>query len=657
MKIINGRLFFASIISSLLIMIYGIYVHSIFYGLIYLPFTLLASVNRKFAIPATIFSFLSSILVFHAPLYFYPLSLLAPSTILLDLKINDLGYEELEDEGLRSGVQLVALLSFTCLILSSLPAIINSGAENIFLYLPLSMTTAFVGFLAYRGYKGLDYDEIIFKTNGLPQGVGWFMDFNGKIYKAYGNFLTVQEREGEYTVCPVKVGNDYYVADVPHGNAKRGNKVELNFRKVQSINQNDFKECMVVFRVKGLLRNSFVSLEVNGSRVSRIIDSNEVDIPFLPFSDKITWMADNIVVGNVLCTPQQRYSTIERSQKYIDIVYECAKMNGQQTQHLDINSWDPKVWVGENVYGYRIKEVIGEGGNSYVLKAEDGGKSYAIKVLKFSSSSKPQTITISSFMDLFRESNNLVELSNHENLVRLYGIFIDMNKISGIVKGNGDIYLHSPPSIVMEYMEGGTAKDLMRLYMENQDWYQIVKIIIREVALALSHIHSSGYVHLDIKPQNIFFTEKLPNSLYGILNKLSSNPKIIKLGDLGSATKIGGKITQITPEYASPKQLENIILGLGAEKEMDIFSLGMVAYTMLSNKISPIAQILNEALDSYLNSDLKGALIKVEEAKRVIDTWNIDLPSNVPEELRKVVEECIKGKIKDTSEILTFPRP
>jgi hypothetical protein len=43
----------------------------------------------------------------------------------------------------------------------------------------------------------------------------------------------------------------------------------------------------------------------------------------------------------------------------------------------------------------------------------------------------------------------------------------------------------------------------------------------------------------------------------------------------GSAVKIGGKINQITPEYAPPDQLENLINGKGADPKMDIFALGI----------------------------------------------------------------------------------
>ena len=637
-------MFYATIANSILIVIYGIHFPLVLLGLISMPFTFLSSLNRKYIKYAVILSFLASIIEFPSPLY--PLSLLVTFYILLDLKD-----ENKSDTYYFIGTILIGIVDLVFLLLYLGSIALRIPESNYILFSP-SATSAYLGFLSYRGYKGLDYKEIFFEVNGLPQGVTWFLTFNGKTYEINGNFITIKEKEGEYLICPIKVGNDYYIPDSHYGIVKGGDKVRINFVKGQFIDISKFKDCMINFVIKGLPINSVASLEVDGIKIDRKVDSNETVIPFLPFSSKITWKASEIMIGNVWCEPLQKSDTISRDQKIVNITYECIQIDKQVPKNLNVYSWDPKVWIGENVYGYKITEIIGEGGNSYVLKGEKGGKNYAIKVLKISPPSRSQTIAISTFMELFKESNNVIELSNHENIVKLYGIFIDINQISEIIKGNGETYLHSPPAMVMEYMEGGTAKNLMKLYAETENWYQIVKIIIREIALALSHIHSSGYVHLDVKPQNIFFAEKLPNDLRGILNKLLLNPKIIKLGDLGSATKIGGKITQITPEYASPKQLENGILGLGAEKEMDIFSLGMVAYTMLSNKLSPIGKLLDEGLNLYLSNDLKGALIKVEEAKRVIDLWQIDLPPNVPVELRMVVTGCIKGKIKDANEVV-----
>ena len=590
---------------------------------------------------------MSSVVEF--PTFLYPASLLTSFYIILDLKDSSKS-----DTYYFIGTILIGIIDITFLLfyLGSIFLGIPLNYYNLF---SVSATSAYLGFLSYRGYKGLDYKEIFFEISGLPQGVTWFLNFNGKTYEVNDNFTSIKEKEGNYIICPVKVGNDYYIPDTYYGEAKGGDKIKINFTKHQTVDLDKFKDCMVTFVIKGLPKNSEVSLEVDGIKITHKVDSNEIVIPLLPSSSRISWKASEIIIGNVMCEPEQRFDTVSRDQKIISIGYECVKLDLQQnvyqTKQLNVYSWDPKVWINEQIYGYKITEIIGEGGNSYVIKGENGGKSYAIKILKIGPPSRSQTIAITSFMDLFKESNNIIELSNHENIVKLYGIFIDINQISNIIRGNGETYLHNPPAIIMEYMEGGTAKDLMSRYVEKDEWYQIVKIIVKQVALALSHIHSSGYVHLDIKPQNIFFAEKLPQDLRTTLDKLSTNPKIIKLGDLGSATKIGGKIYQITPEYSSPKQLENGVLGLGAEKEMDIFSLGMVTYTMVTNKISPIANPLDDGITLYLNNDLRGALVKVAEAKNIINSWSIDLPSNVPVELKKVVKGCIQGTIKDVSEI------
>jgi serine/threonine protein kinase len=110
--------------------------------------------------------------------------------------------------------------------------------------------------------------------------------------------------------------------------------------------------------------------------------------------------------------------------------------------------------------------------------------------------------------------------------------------------------------------------------------------------------------------------------------------------------RIGEKFFQATPAYCSPEQLEYAILGLGAKVEFDIFSLGMTTYYMLTGRESPVSRYLDEAIDLYNGNDVGSALKRIDEAKIVLKSWNIDLPSNVPSNLRNFVETSIKYNVK-----------
>jgi len=302
-----------------------------------------------------------------------------------------------------------------------------------------------------------------------------------------------------------------------------------------------------------------------------------------------------------------------------------------------LDKWDPKVWVGKELYGYKVQSVIASGGNGYVLKAEKDGSPYAIKVFSISLSSNVTVSTSSNFDMMFKESETLKNLSANPKFVRIYGIFIDLNNLKSILKGNVEVYYNYPPAIVMEYMVGGTSLDLAGnpLVYYSTYWPLIVKEIVKEVAGALAFLHSNDFVHLDVKPENILFFRDLGKYSEEIYRNIIGS---IRLGDLGSAVRIGEKISQATPGYCPPEQIEAIILGKGADPKMDIFALGMTAYTLLvSKKDNPASDLLNKAIDSYLSGDISGAMKNIQQAKQVLSSWIPSLPQNTPSDLANII--------------------
>ena len=273
------------------------------------------------------------------------------------------------------------------------------------------------------------------------------------------------------------------------------------------------------------------------------------------------------------------------------------------------------MWVNRKLSVYSVNKLIGEGGNGYVLEGEVEGKEVAIKVFKLFGGNPEEF-----FEEIASEASNLISLSNHSNIVKMYAVNVDLFVIREILKGRTELYLKNPPMIVMELMRGGTLKDLLEndMFYYSLNWKRTVLRAICEVAQALEYIHSKGFVHMDVKPQNIFLTEK-------VKDPFSLDSVGFKLGDLGSAVRINGRIRQVTPEYAPP----DVFRGT-ASQDLDIFALGMTAYVLLTRKIDrPDLNEMNNAVDCYIRKDMACVWYNVNTARAKLMAWNFSIDPSV----------------------------
>lgn len=301
------------------------------------------------------------------------------------------------------------------------------------------------------------------------------------------------------------------------------------------------------------------------------------------------------------------------------VVEACNRIRPSALDSLEV--YTPQSLVGTRLYGYEIVDLLGSGGTGYVYKAMKGGKGFALKVFT-------SDVTVH---EMLREASKMQELSSGTKyLVKVSGTFIDENSSDP---------LGYPPAIAMELMEGGdlktviTSQDYSSLRHSSR-WVEVVSIIFSKVSKGLAHLHREGYVHSDVKPSNILFTQPLPKFGNEASDSLLFERIIPKLSDLGSAIRIGVPPIQYTQVYAHPLQR----FGVKADTMMDLYSLGVSLYVALTGTY-PLPQ--------WLEDEIESAVADPSKREHVMkDFYRVQLRLEyVPRELRDVTETLMKGEI------------
>ena len=122
--------------------------------------------------------------------------------------------------------------------------------------------------------------------------------------------------------------------------------------------------------------------------------------------------------------------------------------------------------------------------------------------------------------------------------------------------------------ISMDYLPGKDLKDLIHEGLSSERSLKV----IREVALALDFAHSKGYIHRDVKPDNVLFREDGSAVLsdFGIAKNIQRSLRMTQTGKA-----IG------TPIYMSPEQAR----GEELDNRADLYALGVMFFEMLTGRV------------------------------------------------------------------------
>ena len=204
----------------------------------------------------------------------------------------------------------------------------------------------------------------------------------------------------------------------------------------------------------------------------------------------------------------------------------------------------------DQIAGYKILRVLGQGGMGIVYKARQRGLKRIVALKMISAAGHHAAADLARFRS---EAVAVADLQ-HPNIVQIYEVGEDEGR----------------PYFSLEYVSGGSlAKKIAGTPSPPREAAQLVKAL----ADGMEYAHQRGIIHRDLKPANVLLTESGEPKVsdFGLVKRLEDDA-----GQTQSGSILG------TPSYMAPEQAEGRIKEIGPCS--DIYGLGGVLYELLTGR-------------------------------------------------------------------------
>ena len=206
-------------------------------------------------------------------------------------------------------------------------------------------------------------------------------------------------------------------------------------------------------------------------------------------------------------------------------------------------------------------------------------------------------------------SNNIWTRLRHPNILQFHGVIES-----------------KPPVVLSEFCDAGSLRHVLKSISTSEDRETIMLNILAGIASGMEYLHSNGYVHTNLQPDNILITDLIYSSFQPNRVKLSD----FKLIQHTLASKVAHprhNVRYTAPELLSQSNTSQRI----CTKSSDIYSFGVVMWEMYCG---------GEAWGQASDSDI---------TTRVLIGERLVVPGNIDQGIQILMKQCLQDKVRPSA--------